>query len=131
MNNKINSIVRVPTLLDVSFFRLWLKFLSPLHNLTDKEINIVAVFLKHRFLLSKSIKDSSVLDEVLMSKDYKKKIKEECGITTTYFQMLMTRLKKKGAIVNNNINPKFIPKNISEDSKFFQLLLHFDFSGKK
>ena len=43
------------TLPDNSFFKWWCTFLRPFVNLTNREIEVVACFLKHRWELSKSI----------------------------------------------------------------------------
>lgn len=106
------------------FFKYWFIFLRPLHHLTDKEIEVMASFAKHRYELSKVIKDEELLDMVLMSAEIKRKIREDCNITLAYFLVIMSKLKKNKAIVNNKINPKLIP-NLSEDSNSLQLLVLF------
>ena len=123
---KINSIIRIPTSLKGKFFRIWIEFLTPLHNLTGREKDIVAAFLKERYELSLSISNEDILNRVLMSEDTKSKIKKECNVSSAFFQVIMSKLKKTGIIVNNKINSKFIPKNIGVDDKQFELLLYFD-----
>lgn len=124
--NKPNNVVRIPSSLEGDFFKYWLAFLSPLHDLTDRESEIAACFIKHRYLLGKVIKDDSLIDKILMSEDERKKIKEECNITQPHFQVILGKLKKSRVIVDGKLNPKFIPK-IGEDN-YFQLLLYFDFN---
>jgi hypothetical protein len=125
VNNKINNVVRIPTSLDSKFFKYWLEFLRPFHHLTDREIDVIACFIKHRYLLGKVINDSKILDKIIMNKDTKKQIREECGITRPHFQIIMGKLREKNVIINNTINPKFIP-NIESDSGTFKLMLLFD-----
>ncbi len=122
---KPNNIVRVPCSLSGSFFRYWFKFLEPFHKLTDREIDVITSFVKQRYELSKVIKDNEILDKVTMSEDTKKKIMSECNITNAHFQVIMGKLKRNNVIVNNKINPKFIP-NVTEDKGIFKLLLLFD-----
>lgn len=122
---KINNVITIPTSLNTSFFRYWLEFLKPFHKLTDRETDVMAVFLKHRHELSKIIKDQDLLNKVTMSDDTKKKIREECGITQAHFQVIMTKLRKNKVINDGIINPKFIPR-IKEEDKNFQLLLLFN-----
>lgn len=122
---KANNIVRIPTSLDGKFFRFWFEFLKPFHNLTDREMDVVTLFAKHRYELSKKISDNDLLDRVLMGEDIKRKIREESGVSLQYFQVIMSNLKKNKVIINNRLNPKFIP-NITEDKGVFQLLLLFD-----
>ena len=125
MPKKPNNIVRIPCSLDSSFFRYWFMFLKPFHNLTDREIDVITAFVKHRYELSKVIKDTSILDKVTMDEDTRKKVREECGMTLAHFQVILGKLKKNKVIVDNKINPRFLP-NIVEEDGTFQLLLLFD-----
>ncbi len=122
---KINSVISIPTTTENKFFRYWLEFLKPFHKLTDREINVMASFLKQRYELSKVVSDQELLNKITMNEDTKRKVREECGITQTHFQVIMTKLKKSKMIDNGVINPKFIPR-IEEDANTFQLLLSFD-----
>ena len=124
---KVNGVISISTSLKGEFFRYWLQFLSPIHNLSEREIDVVTAFLKERHTLSKSITDDQILDKVLMSKETKRKIREECGLAQAYFQIIMGKLRRAKVIVDDKINPKFIPKNIEDTDKSFQLLLHFNF----
>lgn len=122
---KNTNIVRVVTSLDTKFFRYWFEFLEPFHKLTDREIDVITSFLKQRYLLSKVIQDEDILDKVVMSEDTKRKIREECGITLSHFQVVMSKLKKNKLIVDGKINKKYIP-NIDIDAKEFKLTFHFE-----
>ncbi len=122
---KANNIVRIPTTLNGKFFRYWFEFLAPFHHLTNREIDVIACFVRKRFELSKSILDSSILDKVVMSEDVKKDIREECNITLPHFQVIMGKLRKSKIIIDGKINPRFIP-NIVEEDDSFKLLLLFD-----
>lgn len=122
---KANNMVRIPTSLNGKFFRYWFEFLGPFHNLTSREIDIIAAFVKERYELSKVIKDAALLDKITMSEDTKKKVRETCNMSPAHFQVIMGKLKKAKLIVDNRINPRFIP-NIDEETGFFQLLLLFE-----
>lgn len=125
MDKVANNVIRIPTSLNGKFFRYWFEFLKPFHKLTDREIDVIASFVKHRFDLSKVIKDTNILDQVTMSEETKKKVREECDITLPHFQVIMGKLRKSNVIIDNKINPKFIP-NVDEESGSFKLLLFFD-----
>lgn len=125
MLEKINSVISVPVSTKDNFFKYWLEFLKPFHKLTNKEIDVMAAFLKQRYEYSKVVSDQDLLNKLTMNEDTKRKIKEECGITQSHFQVIMTRLKKSGVITNNIINPKFIPR-LDENASNFQLLFSFD-----
>lgn len=125
MLKKANNIIRVPTSLGSKFFKYWFMFLKPFHKLTDREIDVIAAFVKQRYELSKVIKDNEILDKVTMSEDTKRKVREECNITLPHFQVIMGKLRKNKVIIDGKINPKFIP-NIDGDTGIFQLLLLFE-----
>lgn len=122
---KINSVITIPASTEGSFFRYWFEFLRPFHKLTDREMDVIASFVKHRYALSKVVSDQEVLNKLTMSDDTKKKVREDCNISQAHFQVIMTKLKKSKVIENGRINPKFIPR-LDKDSNNFQLLLSFD-----
>lgn len=125
MVGKVNNVIGLSqSPLGDKFFKYWFIFLRPLHHLTDREIDVIASFTKHRYELSKVIKDEALLDTVLMSEETKRKVREDCNITLAHFQVIMGKLRKNKVIINNKINSKLIP-NIREDSKSLQLLVLF------
>lgn len=128
---KPNNIVTVPTSPGLGFFKWWCVFLRPFINLTNREIDVIASFLKQRWELSKRITDPAILDTMVMSEMTKNKVIEECKITQQHFYVVMSNLRKNNVIVKNTINPRLIP-NIREDDKgCFQLLILFKETKKK
>lgn len=124
MEVAVNNVIRIPTSLK-KFFRYWFEFLKPFHKLTDREIDVITAFTYERYLLSKVISDSDILDKVVMSEDTKKKVREESNITLAHFQVIMGKLRRNKVIIDNRINPKFIP-NITDENGSFKLMLLFD-----
>ena len=122
---KINNVITIPTSIEGSFFRYWFEFLRPFHKLTDREMDVIASFVKHRYMLSKVVSDQEILNKLTMSDDTKRKVREDCNISQAHFQVIMTKLKKSKVIENGRINPKFIPR-LDKDSNNFQLLLSFN-----
>jgi hypothetical protein len=61
------------------------------------------------------------------SEDTKRIIREECGVKHQHFQVIMSKLRKAKIIVDNKINPRFIP-NIKEGKENFNLMLMFTFN---
>lgn len=120
---KPDNVTVVPTN-SKTVFRKWLEFMRPYHKLTDREMDVAAAFIRHRYELSKVISDENILDNVLMSNDIKKKILNECGITLQHFQVVMGNLRKNGVLINNRINPKFIP-SLQEGSDYLTLMFYF------
>lgn len=125
MERKPNSVIALKGNLSGSFFRIWLEFLRPFHKLTERETDVMASFLKHRFELSRVVSDQGLLNSLTMSEDTKKKVRDDCNISQAHFQVIMTKLKKSKMIDNGNINPRFIPR-VEHNAKNFQLLLSFE-----
>ena len=125
MNGKADNVIRIPTSLNGRLFRYWFEFLYPFHKLTDREIDVITSFVKHRYELSKVIRDDNILDRVTMSEDTKRKVREECNITLPHFQVIMSKLRKSKVIIDGRINPRFIP-NVNEENGSFKLLLLFE-----
>lgn len=128
---KPNNIVTVPTSLDTDFFKWWCIFLRPFINLTNREIDVIASFLKHRWELSKYISDPVILDSMVMSDDTKKKVMDECNITLQHFYVVMSNLRKNNIIKNNTLNPRLVPNIRQDDNGCFQLLVLFKDKNKK
>lgn len=126
MGKGADSIVRIPCKVDGSFFKYWFMFLKPFHHLTEREMDVITSFVKQRYELSKVITDSDILDKVTMSEDTKRKVREECGITLPHFQIVMSKLRKSKVIIDNKINPRYIP-NVKEENGSFKMMLLFDF----
>lgn len=127
MANQVDSIVRIPCKVDGKFFRYWFEFLTPFHNLTEREMDVITSFVKQRYELSKVIKDNEILDKVTMSEDTKKKVREECDISLPHFQVIMGKLRKNKVFIDGKINPRYIP-SVDEENGSFKMMLLFDFS---
>ena len=127
MAKQVDSIVRIPCKVDGKFFKYWFEFLTPFHNLTEREMDVITSFVKQRYELSKVIKDNEILDKVTMSEDTKKKVREECDISLPHFQVIMGKLRKNKVIIDGKINPRYIP-SVDEENGSFKMMLLFDFS---
>ena len=127
MAKQVDSIVRIPCKVVGKFFRYWFEFLTPFHNLTEREMDVITSFVKQRYELSKVIKDNEILDKVTMSEDTKKKVREECDISLPHFQVIMGKLRKNKVIIDGKINPRYIP-SVDEENGSFKMMLLFDFS---
>lgn len=106
------------------FFLYWMEFLRPCHNISGKEMELAAAFLRERYVLSLSTTDARVVDTALMSTKTRNRVMESCGMKRTNFLVLMGKLKKKGFFKDGIIDPRFIPR-VGDGP--FRLLLEFDF----
>lgn len=121
----MDSIIAIPTSLNGKFFRYWLEFLKPIHKLSNKEMNVTALFLKKRFELAEVIKDDVLLDKNVFSRDSKQEIMEACNITLTNLNSTITSLRNAKVLIGNKINPKFIP-TVTKEQNNFKLLILFN-----
>lgn len=120
----IDNLIPLKASLD-SFFKLWLKCIKFLHNLTEREQDVTAAFLRNRYYLSTKIGDQKILNQVLFSEQTKKKIMAETNLSMAHFQVIMGKLRKAGVIKDNELNSKIIP-TLKPGAKDFKLLLFFE-----
>ena len=113
---------------DGDFFRCWVEFLRPLHELTKREMDVLAEFLKVRHNLSREIINTDRLDRVLMSEETKRDIRETCGINVKHFQVIMSKLRRNGVIRDGKIHLNLIP-TIAEEG--VGLMVYFDFKDEQ
>jgi hypothetical protein len=105
---KVSKVLSIPCT-EKNFFRWWFELLKPVHHLTDRESDVIAVFVKKRFELSQSITDPKLLDEILMQEKYKREVREEAGVSAAFFQVIMGKLRQNNVIKDGKINPKYLP----------------------
>lgn len=126
----MDSIIAVPTSLNGKFFRYWFEFLRPIHKLKDREMDVMSLLLLERFRLAEVIKDEELLDRNLFSKETKHIIAEKCNMNLKCLDTTLTQLRKAKMILNNRINPKFIPA-ITKEQNNFKLLILFNLNELK
>lgn len=132
MNKEIlkepSDIARIPTSLTSTsnnFFRLWLEFMRPLHNLSAKESDVLSFYLSKRFELSRSITDEELLNSVLFSMEVRKELKETLNMSTSHVHVVLSKLKKVGILTKKGINRKYIPK-VKLDRDNYMLIFLFE-----
>ncbi len=132
--DSINNVIRIQSnsKLKVSpdgdFFRLWVDFLKPVHELTKREMDVLALYLKERYRLSKTISDPKTLDQVLMSDEIRKKVREECGIKPRHLNVILSTFRKKGVIKDNKIFINLIPIFNKDGAG---LMVYFNFKNEQ
>lgn len=121
-----NNVLQIKVTED-RFFRAWMDFLYPYHHLAPRGRDVAAKILSQYFKLRNAIKDPEVLREVLWSKNSKKDIMASLGMSQENFFMFIAKLKKAEFLLNDDINPKYIP-NITDGEPRLLLLAMFDWS---
>lgn len=88
---------------ETHFFKLWLLLMKGLvHDLTETEMNFVAILLRKRLELSAKIKDEELLTEYLLNTKNKKEIIKELQWTNVFqLNNMIQKLKKKGILTES------------------------------
>lgn len=110
-----------------SFYRLWMEFLTPFHKLTSREKDVAARIIAQYFYLKDRIPDPEVLREVLWSHSSRKDMRESLKMSPAHFQMVLAKLKENQVIINEDLNPAYIPHK-GDDPRFL-LGIYYDWSS--
>ena len=109
-----------------SFYRMWIEFLTPFHKLTAREKDVAARIIIQYFRLKDDIPDPEVLRDVLWSRKSRKDMMDSLGMSQAHFQMVLSKLKTAGVLVDGNIDPRYIPHKT--DMSRFMLQIVYDWS---
>jgi hypothetical protein len=120
-DNVINANINVSTKSEA--FETWLMLTKALHKLTPAEIKVLALFLYKRHELSFKINDPELLNEFLFNNSKTRKdIESILGFDKpTTLNNLLSSLRRKGALKDNQIQPQYIP-NLSKDFNEYVLM---------
>lgn len=109
------------------FFKHWLNLTKPFHKLTEQEIDVVSLFLYYHNEFKDGTTNKKMLWKFVFDYDTKMLIKKELGMKDQGLQNVLTVLRKKKVIINNTINPVYIPDLNTGDKDFkiiFNLLIN-------
>lgn len=110
-----------------SFYRMWVEFLTPFHKLTAREKDVAARIIMQYFKFKDNVNDPVVLRELLWSRSSRKDIMDSLKMSQAHFQMVLARLKSAGVILNGDLNQKYIPHRVPDDTRFM-LQIVFDWT---
>lgn len=109
-----------------NIFKLWLEFTRPMNKLSRSQINLLAFLLRNRYEMMKLIHDEKEVESLLFSPENRAIMCEELGINKTTLITMLSVLRTRGVLFQNNtINPKYIPC-IGEDSDTYKLIINFN-----
>jgi len=108
------------------FFKHWLVFTKPLHKLDKMELEITSLLLYYFFQFKKEVSNDHLAWKLAFDYETKTKIVKEIGTNDQSFRNVLTSLRKNKVIVNNQINPSFIPIINLEKSRLFSLIFKFE-----
>lgn len=116
-----NVAIQTITVDKKDFFKLWLTLIQPYLNLRNKEIEVLSKFLEYRYDISKRVSTDDEINYILFSTKIRKDIQGDLDITESSLNNILASLRKKGYIIDNNINKKLIP-NLNDDLNNFKLV---------
>ncbi len=108
-----------------NFFYRYIEFLTPFHKLTKQQQHVLALLLYHRYRLQKEITNVKILWKELFDYDTKQLISEELGIADQSLQNILTQLRKRNVIIDNQISSVYIPELIGDSKQF---IINFNFN---
>lgn len=130
--NSINKVLPVPCTQKDDFFIKWVEYLKPIHNLSKREQEVFAAFLRNRYELSLGISDPNILEEICLNEANRDKIRESLRMSGPQMNGILTKLKDarvikphykiNGRIDYYQISPSFIP-NYSRGEDFKLVLV--------
>lgn len=109
-----------------NFFKHWLVFTKPLHKLDKMELEVTALLLYHFFEFKKEMSNDHLAWKLTFDYETKAKIVKELNTNDQSFRNVLTALRKNNVIVDNQINPSFIPRLDLDRSRVFSLVFKFE-----
>lgn len=113
---------------DGDFFRAWVESLKFIHNLTKKEMEVLAVCLEERWRISRKYPEDTV-DAILLSNDKRKVICGKCHIKPKHLNVVLSKFRKNGVIdKNERFYLNLIP---TMDKDGARLMINFSFKNEQ
>jgi hypothetical protein len=111
-------------------FVRWLDITKSFHKLNNQQQQVLALMLYYHYQYKKEITNNKILWKVLFDYDTKIKIKEdemfgEGGMNSNVLHNILSSLRKRKIIVDNQISPMYIPE-LSQDCKNFKVIFNFN-----
>ncbi|MGK2864879.1 MAG: hypothetical protein ACSLE0_23305 [Chitinophagaceae bacterium] len=108
-----------------TMFKLWLEITTTFHKLTKQQISVLALFLYYHHELGKEITNNKIVWKMVFDYEVKEKIKKELDMGDAGFQNVLTRLRKKGIINDNQIVKTYIPL-LEKNNNNFRVIFNFN-----
>lgn len=123
----INKAV-IPNVERKDIFKVWLEFTVPMHHLSPTDIKALSEMLNLRDELSLKITDNDMLNEYLFGQSGRKILMKRLDVDNTRLNNIIHFLRKKKVIIDQSINPSYIPNLQKEANSYY---MTFEFKIKK
>lgn len=108
------------------FFRSWVEMLTPWHNLTAREKDVLARIMEQYFIIREKTTDEALATELLWTNSSRKDMRESLGMERAHFQMVLARLRESGVLNGEVLEPRYLP-HLTEQPRL-GLYVVFDWS---
>ena len=109
------------------FFK-WLELLKPWHDLNKQQQQVLALLLYYHYSYKKDTTNNKILWKIVFDYETRLKITEDKifkkGLTTNSLNNILTILRRKRVIIDNQISEVYIP-NLEIGSKSFKIMFNF------
>jgi hypothetical protein len=115
MNNNIQKV----QVTEEQFFKFWLNMLQPFIKLRQQEVDLLSKLLYHRYVISESTSDKTMVDFYLFSPENRKKMRAELDFEIYTFNNNLAILRKKRLVIGKALNLLIVP-SIEKPFKSFR-----------
>lgn len=126
---KPNNLIYLKCMSFDDFCKTWVAILTPFHHLTSRERDVAARIISQYFKLRQKVQDPEVLRDLLWSKSSRQDMMKSLKMSSEHFQMKLGKLRKAEFIIDNDINPRYLPHTSDEPRS--TLLIAYDWSSVK
>jgi undecaprenyl pyrophosphate synthase len=105
--------------------KYYLQLTKPMHKLADKRIELLTEILYLYTIEQKNFKRPNDAWTIVFSGENRANIRQKMDMTKQVFENYLSEFRKKGIIVNNQVDPKYNP-SIKPGCKSYELLFKFD-----
>jgi len=106
-------------------FNKWLSITASFHKLNNQQQQVLALLLYYHYTLKKDITNNKLLWKIVFDYDTKLKIKEELNMNDSIFQNILSMLRRKKVIIDNEVVSFYIP-DLDLGSKSFKVVFNFN-----
>jgi len=108
-----------------TFFFRYVSFTAPFHKLAKQHQQVLALLLYHHHVIGKEITNNKLLWKTVFDYDTKLLISEELEMNSASLTNILSSLRRKKVIINNQISPVYIP-DLSRGAKQFVMTFNFN-----
>lgn len=126
MNN--TKIAKLKVTLKDLFFR-WLDITKTFHKLNKQQQQVLALLLYYHYIYKKDVTNNKILWKLVFDYDTRVKIRGdsvfgEKGLSSNSLENILTSLRKKKIIINNEIIKAYVP-DLELNAKQFDVIYQF------